>query len=163
MAKLMSSQTGPNLVAIETARLSLRSTHEDCPALPPVALEIADTRAGAPESWEVVYKPLGIVVGKCRLRRLRNQYDMASLGGYLCESARGIGLGREAGRACLAYGFEQMCLTRIVAMTRTGNLAALRVMESIGMTYERSIKCADGTLVLYSGTRCSQLSAAQGG
>jgi RimJ/RimL family protein N-acetyltransferase len=162
MAIFMSSQTDPKIVAIETARLSLRSTHEDCPALPPVAPEFADPR-GAPESWEVMYKPHGIPIGKCRLRRLRHQCDMASLGGYLCESARGIGLGREAGRACLAYGFEQMCLTRIVAMTRTGNLAALRVMESIGMMYERSIRCAHGTLVLYSATRCSQLGAAQGG
>jgi RimJ/RimL family protein N-acetyltransferase len=46
----------------------------------------------------------------------------------------GQGLAPEAARAALAYGFEDLGLTEIVAMTATQNLRSMRVMEKIGMT-----------------------------
>jgi len=46
----------------------------------------------------------------------------------------GLGLAPEAARASLAFGFEELGLDEIVAMTATPNLRSMRVMEKIGMT-----------------------------
>lgn len=46
----------------------------------------------------------------------------------------GQGLAPEAARAALAYGFDDLGLDEIVAMTATQNLRSMRVMEKIGMT-----------------------------
>jgi len=47
------------------------------------------------------------------------------------------GLATEAARAVLAYGFERLCLTRIVANTDPPNQASIRVLERLGMRFER--------------------------
>lgn len=46
----------------------------------------------------------------------------------------GRGLAPEAARAALAYGFEELGLDEIVAMTSLPNLRSMRVMEKLGMT-----------------------------
>jgi len=43
----------------------------------------------------------------------------------------------EAARACLHWGFEDVGLERIVAIARPENGASLRVMEKLGMKYEK--------------------------
>ena len=43
---------------------------------------------------------------------------------------------REAARAVIEFGFQQLSLNRIVAYAMTKNPASSRVMEKIGMTYE---------------------------
>jgi len=43
----------------------------------------------------------------------------------------------EAARASLAYGFEELGLDEIVAMTAVPNLRSMRVMEKCGLRYER--------------------------
>lgn len=45
------------------------------------------------------------------------------------------GYATEAARAALAFGFEQVVLSEIVAFTAVGNVRSCRVMEKLGMTY----------------------------
>jgi RimJ/RimL family protein N-acetyltransferase len=45
----------------------------------------------------------------------------------------------EAGQALIDYGFQQLKLRRIVAMTRDDNLASIGVMRKLGMTVEHNM------------------------
>ncbi|MBA9002086.1 GNAT family N-acetyltransferase [Thermomonospora cellulosilytica] len=54
----------------------------------------------------------------------------------LVRTAWGHGYATEAGRACLAYGFEALGLPEIVAFTSTTNLRSQAVMRRLGMTHD---------------------------
>jgi len=49
----------------------------------------------------------------------------------------GEGIATEAARASLAWGFERAPLDEIVSFAMVENAASLRVMEKLGMRYER--------------------------
>ncbi|WP_316787572.1 GNAT family N-acetyltransferase [Thermoleptolyngbya oregonensis] len=49
----------------------------------------------------------------------------------------GRGLATEAARASLQFGFDTLGLERIVAIARPENHASQRVMQKLGMTYEK--------------------------
>ncbi len=59
------------------------------------------------------------------------------------------GYATEAGAAALAYGFGTVGLAEIVSFTMPHNLASRRVMEKLGMAYERNIERTDLPHVLY--------------
>lgn len=59
----------------------------------------------------------------------------------LAKAYWGKGLAAEAAKASLRYSFEELKLERIVAVTRHENLASQRVMQSIGMSYEKEGLC----------------------
>lgn len=71
---------------------------------------------------------------------LRAEFDAAftpavEIGWRLPYAAWGQGLGPEAARACLAYGFGCLGLDEIVSFTALQNLRSIRVMEKIGMRH----------------------------
>ncbi len=47
-------------------------------------------------------------------------------------------------------GFRRVRLRRVVAIARPDNLASLRVMQKLGMTYERDLIYKGVPVVLYS-------------
>ena len=49
------------------------------------------------------------------------------------HAAWGQGLGPEAARACLAFGFNDLRLEEIISFTTVKNFRSIRVMEKIGM------------------------------
>lgn len=56
------------------------------------------------------------------------------VGWRLARSAWGHGYATEAGRASLAYGFDELGLEEIVSMTTVRNRRSRAVMERLGMT-----------------------------
>jgi RimJ/RimL family protein N-acetyltransferase len=64
----------------------------------------------------------------------------------------GKGLATEMARAALRYGFEEHRFERIVAIAKPANAASIRVMEKIGMKYERHA-CYYGVDVVQYGIR----------
>ena len=60
------------------------------------------------------------------------------IGWRFAKFAWGQGLGPEAARACLAYGFDQLGLQEIVSFTAAINKRSVRVMEKIGMTHRQA-------------------------
>lgn len=69
---------------------------------------------------------------------LRAEFEAAftpaiEIGWRLPHTAWGQGLGPEAARACLAFGFESLGLDEIVSFTALQNFRSIRVMEKIGM------------------------------
>jgi RimJ/RimL family protein N-acetyltransferase len=59
------------------------------------------------------------------------------IGWRLAASAHGKGYATEAARAALQFGFEELNLAQIVALTVPANAPSRRVMEKIGMRHDR--------------------------
>jgi ribosomal-protein-alanine N-acetyltransferase len=62
----------------------------------------------------------------------------------------GMGLGTEAASAALKYGFEVAKLERVVAVAKPENIASRRVMEKVGMNYEKDAYFYNNNVVYYS-------------
>jgi RimJ/RimL family protein N-acetyltransferase len=83
--------------------------------------------------WSVVERASGRVIGDCGLQMLEGGPEV-ELGYKLGSAYRGRGYATEAGRASLEFGFDQIGLERVVAVTWPGNRASRGVMEKLGMT-----------------------------
>jgi [ribosomal protein S5]-alanine N-acetyltransferase len=101
--------------------------------------------------YAVELKKTGLPIGICGLIR-RDGLDDADIGFALLERHWSKGYAVEAATATLAYGFGQLGLERIVAITRPDNQASCRVLERIGMRFEGMIELPDcgGTNHLFS-------------
>jgi RimJ/RimL family protein N-acetyltransferase len=80
----------------------------------------------------------------------------------------GQGLATEVARTWIDYGFHQIGLSRIVAVADPANAASRRVMEKVGLRYERLAHHHGAEVVLYAihapsgrGQRLSVVSAGE--
>jgi ribosomal-protein-alanine N-acetyltransferase len=87
--------------------------------------------------WALHDKQSGRFVGRCGIKPLGDTPEI-ELGYTLHREFWGRGLAAEAARASLRLGFEAAGLPRIVAIARPENLRSRRVMEKVGMRYERT-------------------------
>ncbi len=102
--------------------------------------------------WAVVYKKNQRLIGHCGLKFLENTSEV-QVGYLLLKSYWGKGLGTEAASATLKYGFEVVKLERIVAVAKSENIASRRVMEKVGMKYEKDAYHYENDVVYYSISR----------
>ncbi len=149
---------------IETARLQLRPlAAEDLDAIHGIWVEPEVRRylwdderipreraeavlAGSVESfesrgfgnWAVIHKENGELIGFCGFRSLEDEPEIELLYG-ISTPYWGMGLATEAARAAIRYGFEEVGFDRILGITDTENLASRRVLEKIGMKFEKHI------------------------
>ena len=86
--------------------------------------------------WAVVEKATGEVIGDCGLAPLEGEGPEVELGCDLRRDKWNHGYATEAGRACLAYGFNELKLDRIVAVTNPENKPAQRALEKLGFKEE---------------------------
>ncbi len=86
--------------------------------------------------WAVVDREDGSMIGWCGLGFLPelNETEVAYL---LDKDYWNRGYATEAARISLRYGFEEAGLERIIALAFPENAASRRVMEKIGMEYEK--------------------------
>ena len=70
--------------------------------------------------------------------------DEVEIGWMLTPSAWGQGYATEAGRAVRDEAFERLKLESIVAVHHPENAASGRVMEKLGMAFERDVVARDG-------------------
>ena len=153
---------GPHGDTIETARVRLRPfTLSDLDGLsritadPEVMRYIADGRPLTRDEteanlrsiietfrrrghgrWAMVEKAGGRLLGYCGLAHPA-QSPGIELVYMLDRHAWGRGLATEAGRACLRYGFEELHLETVYALTMPGNQRSRRVLERVGMKFLR--------------------------
>jgi ribosomal-protein-alanine N-acetyltransferase len=85
-------------------------------------------------SWVVVDKTTGRVVGETSLGIIPKTGDVEA-GYILCREYWGKGLGTELLRGLLHYGFSELKLEHIAAVTNPENSASIRVIEKCGMSY----------------------------
>ena len=107
--------------------------------------------------WKLLPKEGDTIVGICGLQRLPGGPEV-EIGWWLTPSHWGQGLATEAARHALAYGFEVSNLERIVAIAHPANRDSLRVMEKIGMRFEREAAHKGMRVVLYAIDRAAFIS-----
>lgn len=101
--------------------------------------------------WAAIEEATGEWLGWCGLRR---QTDGDVDVGYRYRRAVwGRGFATEGARASLAYGFDELRLERIIGVAHIGNAKSIRVLEKIGLRFERSTTDGDVLAVLWSSSR----------
>ena len=103
--------------------------------------------------WALTLKERGKLIGHCGLQFIHVTPDVEVT--YGIEKAYWRrGLASEAAGACLRYGFEELRLDRIYALADPGNVGSHRVMERVGMSYDKTEYYKDnfyeGDLIYYS-------------
>jgi RimJ/RimL family protein N-acetyltransferase len=150
----------------ETPRLAIRPlVHNDAKAMEgifcdPEVMRYSDNGVQAPEfasiwiakmlccyptwgfgMWAVVEKETSKVIGYAGLSRYsgRCEPNEAEVGFRLARVHWGRGYATEAARAVCDHGLRGLLLPRIVAIVDPENLASLRVIKKIGMTFESEV------------------------
>jgi [ribosomal protein S5]-alanine N-acetyltransferase len=86
----------------------------------------------------VVLKETGETIGMCGLLR-RDYWDETDIGYAFLERFWSKGYAYEAASAMMDYGRKAMGLKRIVAITSADNHASMRVLEKLGLRFEKMI------------------------
>ena len=89
--------------------------------------------------WSVYLRDGGEFIGWCGLKQ--HEDGMVDLGYRFFRKFWGKGFATEAARACIDYGFLELKIDEIVGRTAKANLASIRVLEKIGMTYWKDAPC----------------------
>jgi RimJ/RimL family protein N-acetyltransferase len=100
--------------------------------------------------WYLRDRASGGYVGDVALQRADVEGEaVVEIGWMLLPAHWGRGYATEAARAALTYGFETAGLEEIVSFTMVENTASRRMMERIGMAYDRDIERAGLPHALY--------------
>ncbi len=104
--------------------------------------------------WVVVDKATNKLIGHCGLNFLPNTPEVEVL--YRLDQAyRNQGIATEATKASLRYGFAEVKLDKIVAITAPEHTASRRVMEKAGLKYEKEAYFYNLNVVYYALTRAA--------
>lgn len=95
--------------------------------------------------WPVVLKETARLIGFCGFGD--GFPPDVEIGWWLSPPYWSRGLATEAARAVLAYGFDKFQFPRVISVAQPANRASIRVMEKLGMQYERSF-CHNGIEVV---------------
>jgi RimJ/RimL family protein N-acetyltransferase len=105
--------------------------------------------------WAAVFKPTGKLIGYGGLRSFHETPELVYL---LAKPYWGIGLATEMAQAALRYGFIEHQFERIIAMAKVANFASQRVMEKLGMSFEKYSTIFQMEVACYSLSRDAYLS-----
>ena len=94
--------------------------------------------------WATILKSGKQFVGWAGLAYLP-EFDEIDLGYRFLPEYWGLGIATEASKAILEYGFNQLGLKKIVAIAMKENKASIRVMEKVGMEFEKLAPYEPGT------------------
>ena len=101
--------------------------------------------------WATTHKQTNEFIGRCGLLPWtidgRSEVEVAYL---LAKAYWGRGLGTEAARAILAYGFKQLHLSRLICLIDPANEASINVAVKIGMRLEREAQIDGEPTLVYS-------------
>jgi [ribosomal protein S5]-alanine N-acetyltransferase len=97
---------------------------------------LAAPRARRPDelAWGIEHR--GGCIGGCALRVDTGNHRASYSVGIFVRALRGIGLGREATRLVVNWGFRGLGLHRVELEVLTGNERAIRCYESVGFRRE---------------------------
>ena len=95
--------------------------------------------------WVTILKEGMQFVGWAGLSYLP-EFDEVDLGYRFLPEFWGKGLATEVSRAILKYGFDALQLKRIIAMAMEENRASIRVMQKVGMQFEKLAPYEPGSI-----------------
>lgn len=100
--------------------------------------------------WAIFQRETGRLIGDCGLILVEGKGPEIELTYDIARSEWGKGYATEASKACLTYGFQELGLEEIIAITYPPHRVSRRVMEKAGMTYRRNQRYYDHEMVVYS-------------
>ena len=92
--------------------------------------------------WLVTIRETATPIGTCGLLK-RVMMDDVEIGYALLPQFRSKGYALEAASAVARYGCEALGLTRLAAVVKSGNVASIRVLETLGMRHDGMIRLAE--------------------
>lgn len=95
----------------------------------------------------VELKASRISIGLCGLLK-REALDDVDIGFAFHPDYQGSGYAREAANACLDYARDHIGLERLVAITMPTNNDSIKLLDSLGMQYERNLSLDDSGALL---------------
>ncbi len=104
--------------------------------------------------WKLIEKSTGAVIGFCGVGFWRDAPD-PEIGWWLARGSWGRGLATEAARAALHDAFHRVGLERIISVAMPANTASTRIMEKLGLQFERAFESEGTQLVRYAITRAA--------
>lgn len=98
--------------------------------------------------WAVINKSNNEFIGWCGLKydKLENETD---IGFRFFEEEWNKGYATESATACLQYGFEVLKLNRIIGRAMEENKASIKVLEKIGLQFEKKSLLDNKQAVIY--------------
>ena len=97
----------------------------------------------------IVYKEAKETIGFTGLKYLP-ELEEVDVGYRIAKKYWGQGIVMEGTIPIMEHGFTQLGLHRIIALAYPENKASIRVMEKLGMTYEKNIWLEGDELVYYA-------------
>ncbi len=96
--------------------------------------------------WATIHKPTGRFIGRCGLLPWMIDGKLEIEIAYMiAQPYWRQGLGAEAAQALVHYGFEQLGLTRLIALIDPEHEASIRTAQRAGLQFEREL-VMDGVL-----------------
>lgn len=95
------------------------------------------------------WKETGEMIGAAGLQPLEDT-GLIEVGYSIIKPFWGRGIGTEAASGWMEFGFSNFSLDRIVAVAVVGNKASTRIMEKLGMRYEKTEVHYDEDCAFYS-------------
>ena len=102
--------------------------------------------------WAIVDGESEKLIGFAGLHYIPGMEEV-NLGYLLAHSCWGRGYGTEACLAVVRFGFDVVELKQIIGVTHPNNLASIRVLEKVGMTFWKEIVRSGAPRVVYSRRR----------
>ena len=99
--------------------------------------------------WAVINQSTEGFLGWCGLKYDENS-DETDIGFRFFEHFWNKGFATESAKACIDYGFEKLNLKTIVGRAMKENMASIKVLEKIGLQYQRDFNFDDQEGVIYS-------------
>lgn len=99
--------------------------------------------------FTVLLKETNEYVGWCGLK-YHAETNEVDLGYRFKREKWGRGYATEAATACLKYGFETLKLKRIIGRALKENTASIKILEKIGMHFEKEVVLHDAPAVVYA-------------
>jgi RimJ/RimL family protein N-acetyltransferase len=101
--------------------------------------------------WSVFIRDSGNYIGFCGLN-YRLALDEVDVGFRFLKRYWGKGYATEAARGSLLYGFNEYALNKIVGRAIQENLASHRVLQKLGMRFEKTFEAEGAVWVQYACT-----------
>lgn len=90
----------------------------------------------------VELKDGGASIGVCGIL-YRDRLEVSDVGGAFLPEYQRCGYGYEAVRAVMEYGRGRLGLERIVGLTSDKNIASIRLLKKLGMSFEKMVTMSD--------------------
>lgn len=101
--------------------------------------------------WAAIRKEDKAFLGWCGLK-YNADIDMTDIGFRFFEEFWNMGYATESAKACLDYGFSQLNVETVIGRAMKNNIASIKVLEKIGLHYDRDFDFDGHVGVLYKAT-----------